>query len=302
MSNFEKIESGTDCVPFVKLYGVRGFDPDKVFDCGQCFRFLKLEGSRHETEWAGPAFGKFISVAKDGDTLTVYNSDEKDFGEIWLHYLGLDADYEAMDADIVSRSQTPALGNAVAYGNGIRILRQEAWETLCSFIISQNNNIPRIRGLVGALCRACGEKIDTTGMENHGAAGDIYSFPSAEKVNALGEEALKEMKMGFRAGYIASVAADVASGACDFSAVRSAPDTAAASMILQKLRGVGPKVAACALLFGFERIDAFPVDVWIKKVIAKYFPGDFKADILGPYAGLAQQYLFYYERYMGGEN
>jgi len=299
--NYEKLTEGHESVDFVRLENVQYFDADMIFDCGQCFRFLPVDGTSHQKEWAGAAFGRFISVAQDDTVVTIYNTNADEFHRIWERFLSLDEDYSVYGRDITSRSDSQALGNAIEYGKGIRILKQDSWETLCSFIISQNNNIPRIRGLVDRLCREAGKKIDTTGMREHGAVGDVYSFPGAEEVDALGEDKLKEMKMGFRAGYIASVALDIVSGKCSLESVAKANDTQSASKMLETLRGVGPKVAACALLFGFGRLDAFPIDVWIKKVIAKYFPGEFSADMLGPYAGVAQQYLFYYERYLGGE-
>ena len=281
-------------VPFARLTGVEYFSTEAVFDCGQAFRFLPVENSKHECEYAGVAFGKYISVAQDGDTLTVYGASEDDLEKIWIPYLGLDFDIDSARNDILSRSDNPALREAVEYGKGIRILRQEKWETLCSFIISQNNNIPRIRGLIGTLSKDLGERIETS-------AGEFYSFPSAEAVAAAGVDALHEMKLGFRASYIHDAATRVASGEIDLEAVASAETTAEAAEMLMKIKGVGPKVAACTLLFGFDRTDAFPVDVWVKRVIEKYFPAPFDAASLGSYAGLAQQYLFYYERYLGGQ-
>ncbi len=281
-------------VPYAKLCGIEYFSTEAVFDCGQAFRFLPVENSAHECEYAGVAFGKYISVAQDGDTLTIYGATEDDLEKIWIPYLGLDFDIDTARSDILSRSYNPALREAVEYGKGIRILRQEKWETLCSFIISQNNNIPRIRGLIGTLSKALGERIESP-------SGEFYSFPSAESVASAGVDALREMKFGFRAPYIYDAATKVASGEVDLEAVASAETTAEAAEILMKIKGVGPKVAACTLLFGFDRTDAFPVDVWVKRVIEKYFPAPFDAASLGAYAGLAQQYLFYYERYLGGQ-
>ena len=266
-------------------------DPDKTFDCGQCFRFEKTEETRHESEWGGVAFGRRVSFAKDGDKLYVYNSTERVFNEIWRRYLDLDTDYLAIDRDILSRSDSEALKNAVSFGHGIRILRQEPWEAVCSFIISQNNNIPRIKKIVRTLCERAGERID---------GSEEYSFPTASAVEELGVEGLFDLKTGFRAKYIYDAASKVASGGLDLEEVLKMT-SAEASEALCTVKGVGPKVAACSLLFGFGKYDAFPVDVWIKKAIGKYFPGEFDASRLGPYAGVAQQYLFYYERYLGGE-
>ena len=295
-TEFGVTEKGT---PFVKIKNPGYFDVGAVFDCGQAFRFMPIESSEHALEFGGVAFGKYVSVAQDGDDVTVYGADVEDFGKIWINYLGLDFDIEAARGDILSRSDNPALRDAVEYGKGIRILRQEAWETLCSFIISQNNNIPRIRGLISTISRNLGERIECpVGLAER--AGEVYAFPTPEAIVGAGVDALREMKFGFRAPYIFDAAEKVASGELDLRAVREARTTAEAAEMLMTVRGVGPKVAACTLLFGFDRTDAFPVDVWVKRVIEKYFPAPFDAASLGAYAGLAQQYLFYYERYLGG--
>lgn len=288
---FGATERGT---PFARFEGLEYFDVNAVFDCGQAFRFLPVDGTAHECEYGGVAFGRYVSVAQDGDTVTLYGTDEEDLKNIWIPYLGLDFDIESARKDILSRSDNIALREAVEYGKGIRILRQDKWETLCSFIISQNNNIPRIRGLIGTLSKALGERVESP-------AGEFYSFPTPEAIVGAGVDALRGMKFGFRAPYVYDAAEGVASGRLDLEAVASAKTTAEAADMLMTVKGVGPKVAACTLLFGFDRTDAFPVDVWVKRIIEKYFEPPFDAASLGAYAGLAQQYLFYYERYLGGQ-
>ena len=290
-------------LPVVRLEGVRGFDTAKVFDCGQCFRFDPVSGSKHEIEFAGCALGKYVSIAQDGETLYIYNSTAADFDNIWRTYLGLDRDYDEIDRDILFRGNNPALADAIKKASGIRILKQEPWEAVCSFIISQNNNIPRIKKLVAALSRASGKRVDVSLMEGHIAdahkevEGNFYSFPTPEAVNSLGISALADLKMGFRAKYIFDATEKWLSGAVDPDFLASA-DTSSCIEHLCAVKGIGVKVASCALLFGFAKLDAFPIDVWIKKVIAKYFNEDFEPSALGSYAGIAQQYLFYYERYL----
>ncbi|MGM9642290.1 MAG: DNA-3-methyladenine glycosylase family protein [Eubacteriales bacterium] len=286
-----KFGKADDGRAFARLENTEFFDTAAVFDCGQAFRFLPVENSGHACEYAGVAFGKYISVAQDGDTVTVYGTDESDFYSVWVPYLGLDFDISGARADILSRSDNPALALAVEYGKGIRILRQERWETLCSFIISQNNNIPRIRSLIGTLSKALGDEV----------CDGVYSFPTPEAICNAGVDALREMKLGFRAPYVMDAAEKVASGTLDLDAVKNAKTTAEAANMLMTVKGVGPKVAACTLLFGFDRTDAFPVDVWVRRVIEKYFAPPFDAAALGPYAGLAQQYLFYYERSLSNQ-
>ena len=287
----------------VQLSGVEHFSPELVFDCGQSFRFDRVEGSRHESQFSGVAHGKYISIAKDGDSVFIYNTDEEEFEKVWRVYLGLDRDYSEINSSILSLSKNPALADAVQKSSGIRILRQDSWEALCSFIISQNNNIPRIKGLISSLSAKCGVECDTRGMEDYIAtahisvAGATHSFPTPESVVNLGEEGLKALKTGFRARYIHDAAQRVLSGQTVLSDI-DGMETKAAIDELCKICGVGPKVASCALLFGHSKLDAFPVDVWIKKVISKYFDDDFTPESLGQYAGVAQQYLFYYERFL----
>lgn len=287
-------------LPVLEISGKELPDPEKTFDCGQCFRFEKIADSKHESEWGGVAHGRYVSFAVDGGKLYVYNSTEEEFNKIWFDFLDLGTDYGLVKQDILSRSDSEALKKAVNFGSGIRILRQDPWETLCSFIISQNNNIPRIKKLVTTLSERSGTPIDTNNMLSHGSNGIDYAFPAAPSVEALGIDELAGLRTGFRAKYIYDAAKRVSDGSLDVEKVLSLP-TAEASELLCTVKGVGPKVAACTLLFGFGKHDAFPIDVWIKRAVEKYFGSGFDPSHLGAYAGVAQQYLFYYERYLGGE-
>ena len=292
-----------DGVSTVVVHSTDIFDVGKVFDCGQSFRFDPVTNTEHDVEFAGCAYGKYISVAMTGSDVYIYNVTLDEYESLWSSYLGLDRDYANINADILSLSDNAALADAVLRASGIRILRQEPWEAICSFIISQNNNIPRIKKLVAALCYAAGDEIDVLGMEKHVADahkaqnGHFYSFPSPERVLGLGVSGLAEIKMGFRAKYVYDAAEKMTNGSIDLSLLENA-DTDECIKHLCSVKGIGPKVASCALLFGFSKLDAFPVDVWIKKVMAKYFSEDFEPQDLGKYAGIAQQYLFYYERYL----
>ena len=287
----------------VILHRVELFDVSKIFDCGQCFRFDPVMDSVHEKEFAGCAFGRYISVAQDGNTVYIYNTTLEEYESIWKSFLGLDRDYEEINESILSLSDNPALTDAVESSSGIRILKQEPWEAICSFIISQNNNIPRIKKLVAALSFACGDEVDVSAMEGHIAnahkeqKGHFYSFPSPERVLSLGISGLAELKTGFRAKYIYDAAEKMTRGEIDLELL-DRDNTEVCVKHLCTVKGIGPKVASCALLFGFAKLDAFPIDVWIKKVMAKYFDSDFDPATLGEFAGIAQQYLFYYERYL----
>ena len=299
-SNTKHIEK----MPVFRISGIKNFSVDKIFDCGQCFRFNKVQNSLHEVEYSGIAFGKFVSFAQDGDELFIYNSTEEEFYSVWKHYLALDMDYNFIEDDILAASDSMALRQAVEYSRGIRILNQENWEAVCSFIISQNNNIPRIKKIIENLSAKCGARVVIPKEAENHVCGESSNcaFPTPEQILELGIDGLVELKTGFRAKYIYDAASKVVSGEVDYDIIY-ALSTQEAINYLCRVKGIGPKVASCALLFGFEKYDAFPVDVWIKRVISKYFASvdapEFAPAALGEYAGIAQQFLFYYERYGG---
>ena len=271
----------------VDISGVVSLSVADTFDCGQCFRFENREGY---TE--GVAFGRYIRIFQDGDKITLCNSDISDYENIWRSFLALDEDYDAVKRDIGEHFGIygDTIFSAMERAGGIRILRQDPWEALCSFIISQNNNIPRIKKIIRALSEKYGEGFEAMG-------GKYFGFPAAAALAQAGEDELRACGTGFRAGYILDAAKKVAAGEMDFEKVRgkSGGDDA---KDLCTIKGVGPKVAACTLLYGFHKTAAFPIDVWIKRVLDKYYPDGIDINTLGDYAGIAQQYLFYYERYI----
>ncbi len=262
---------------------VAGSDIDlyKTFDCGQCFRFEAEEGGC----FTGVAFGRRLdirAVGEDGFFIADMTIDE--FDSRYADFFDLKRDYEGIRKDLQSRGVVP---QAVENGRGIHILRQDFWETLCSFIISQNNNIPRIKKIIASLCSLLGEE----------TADGVYTFPSAERVAEAGEAGLAPIRAGFRARYIADAAEKTASGLLDADALRKAGLDEAVKTLCT-VKGVGPKVAGCVALFSLGYMEAFPVDVWIKRVLGRYYAPDFDYRSFGEYAGLAQQYLFYNERYI----
>ena len=257
-------------------------DIRKTFDCGQCFRFAPDGGG-----YTGVAFGRVLHVTQDGGSIMLHGVDRAAYEAVWADYVDLARDYEAL-SDAFCGDE--ALRTAYAFSRGIRILAQDPWETLCSFILSQNNNIPRIRKIIASLCERFGAPI---------AGTPFYAFPTAERLAEAGMEGLAEIRCGFRAKYVADAAARVASGALDLEALRK-QSYEAAKAALMTVYGVGAKVADCVLLFSLGFYEAFPVDVWVKKVIAKYYGEGFDGRRFGAYAGVAQQYLFYYERSLSG--
>lgn len=276
---------------WLTVEGIGDFSVFKTFDCGQCFRFDPVAEPTYKYEVEGIAFGKFVRFGENGDGKLYVYSSEEDFYNVWLPYLSLDCDYNAVNKKILSAlSGNDALHmeRAAKASQGIRILRQDPWETLCSFIVSQNNNIPRIKKIIAAICEKYGERIEGG-----------YSFPSPESLRNAGEDAIFELKTGFRAKYIYDAAFKVSSGELSLDNVLNAQTYKEAESLLTSIKGVGPKVCACTLLFGFQRLDAFPIDVWIKRVIETRFENGLDHTLFGEYAGIAQQYLFYFERYVG---
>jgi N-glycosylase/DNA lyase len=256
------------------------FDIERTLDCGQCFRFDKDEkGTFH-----GVAFGKYLRFEKSKNgVIFIPNMSKTEFETRFMSFLALDVDY----CEIVNQiSFDETLKNSINDSLGIHIMNQEPWETLCSFIISQNNNIPRIKKIVSSLCNLCGETIEGC---------DMRAFPNAEAVYSLGIDGLAPIKSGFRSKYIYSAAEAVVSGKINFDDIRKM-DYPTAKKQLMTIKGVGPKVADCVLLFGLGFTEAFPIDVWIKRVISKYYGDGFTPDYFGKYAGIAQQFLFYSER------
>jgi len=288
-----------DGLPYITVAGIGTYSVRKTFDCGQCFRFDEIPSS-HECEVAGVAYGRYIRIIQDiPDEITIVGSTDDDFENIWKHYLALDVDYDSINRGIISAfaDGTPEYDHmraAVEASSGIRILRQEPWEALCSFIVSQNNNIPRIKKIIRAMSEAYGEKIVI------GEAVE-YGFPTAQALADAGIDAIFDLRTGFRAKYIHDCAVKCSNGTLNYDSVIENKDFDSCVEMLEQINGVGPKVAACALLFGFGKTEAFPIDVWIKRVIKDRFPSGLDPAIFGNHAGIAQQYLFYYERVLASK-
>lgn len=264
----------------VRFHAGSDFDPKKIFECGQCFRWESLGRDSYQ----GVALGRLLKVWRDGDDICV-NATAEQFESIWREYFDLDLDYARVRERV---SIDGYMKRACDYGAGIRILRQDGWEALCSFIISQCNNIPRIKGIVERLCAFAGEGKYQDGQE-------FFAFPSAGAVARLDEQELRVIRAGFRTPYIIDAARKVDSGELDLEKLARAA-TQEALAALKGVKGVGDKVAGCVMLFGMHHTQAFPVDVWMKRAISEHYGGKLSPDVFGPYAGIAQQYMFYYAR------
>ena len=254
------------------------FNLKQTFECGQCFRFDEISDNCFE----GIAFNKHIVILQDKDKIILKNVSKEDFDSIWKNYFDLDLKYNDIKKELSKVSNN--MRQACDFAPGIRILHQDPWEALCSFIISQNNNIPRIKGIVSRFCENFGEHIN----------GNYYAFPKPEVIKDLTIEDLAPLKSGFRAKYIIDAAKKVANKDVDMEKVKTM-DIDTARQELQKINGVGTKVAECTLLYGFHRLEAFPIDVWMKRAMQVLFPDNTPKDF-GKYAGIAQQYIFHYSR------
>ncbi len=269
-------------------YSVRGsdilvsetdFNLDETLDCGQAFRWKRVP-TDYECTYEGHFVNDALKVSqtKKGEFI-FHDVTESDFLEKWVDYFDFKTDYSELKR-IFSEDET--LSKACSFAGGIRLLRQDSWESLISFIISQNNNIPRIKGIIDRLCGHYGGR-----------------FPKPEELYIETPDTLSYLRSGFRAKYIADASARVAGGATNLHDIAAMPIEDARTE-LKKIHGVGPKVAECVLLFGMHRTEAFPVDVWIKRVLTEYYPEGFPK-FAKENAGIAQQYLFHYIRSIKAE-
>ncbi len=261
------------------------FEPDKIADSGQCFRWTKIA----ENTWRILAGKDCLYLVLQEDGSWDLDCTKEEYGRFWRDYFDLGEDYRSIRKRIDPK-QDPFLKKAAEHEKGIRILRQDPWEMLITFIISQNRNIPAIRRSVELLCACCGErKTDTRGAE-------YAAFPDPEAVAALSEKDLSECSLGYRCGYVHAAAEAVAGRKIDLEQLTAASgaETMAA---LTGLYGVGIKVASCVSLFGLHHTDAFPVDVWMKRILAEQYPDGYPYEKYSPYNGIYQQYLFAYYRH-----
>ena len=271
------------------LEGAQSFNVNHIFDCGQCFRWIKQQ----DGSYIGVAKNKVVKVASSNNNITIFNTNLQEFFSVWEDYFDLKADYGQYMKRL---SFDKTMEKAISGGNGIRILRQDTFEALISFIISASNNIPRIMKIVDSLCALYGEEIEFEGKT-------YYSFPDAEKLRGVTAEDLAPIRSGFRAKYIADAVEKVLNGTVQLEKLKDMPREEARKHLMQ-INGVGPMVADCVLIFGAGRLDVFPVDTWIDKAMKNLYPEACKGvnvrqageNLFGDICGLAQQYIFYYAR------
>lgn len=280
------------------LKDMEDFQPEHIFECGQAFRWRKEEDDSYTTI----AFNRILNVRREGGDIVLSPTNREDFHRIWYNYFDLDRDYNEIKEEL---SKDEILKQATKFGHGIRILNQDPFEMIISFIISANNQIPRIKKAIECIAENYGEKIPTRGQYQ---GEDFYSFPSPEKLSqALAEDLREICRVGFRDKRIVESAKMVAAGDIDMEEIFHMTRDQGKETLMA-LPGVGPKVSDCILLFGFNKDQAFPVDVWVKRVMEHFYLkedtnvkkiGYHGARLFGDLAGFAQQYLFYYARELG---
>jgi N-glycosylase/DNA lyase len=284
----------TDLGGAVKVQGIKDFYLPHIFECGQCFRWNEQE----DGSYIGAANGKILHIEQTEDEVIFKNSSIEDFNEIWIDYFDLNRDYGEIKK-VLSR-EDPILKEAIKYSWGIRILKQDVWETLISFVISANRGIAMIKKSIELLCQEYGNFIGVYKGRKY------YDFPKAEVLMNQNIERLREIiRTGYRSPYIVKGAIKAVEENIDLYGLKNYSTEEVRKVLLQ-FPGVGPKVSDCILLFSLGKYDVFPVDVWIKRVIEHiYFLGKeidikkvrlFGREKFGKWAGVAQQYLFYYAR------
>ena len=264
----------------VVFTGVTDYDLQRTFNCGQCFRWDMKDG-----RWQGFAGMYPCWIWMENQDMYVQClvdvTDERRFAEYLYHYLGLDMDYAQLKKQF---AQDETMKKAIEYAPGIRVLNQPFFETLLTFIISRNNNIPRIKKIVDAMAATYGTKV-----------GEMYAFPTAQQLKDVTVEQYNELRMGFRSKYIFDAVTKILSGEVDEKTIKEMDYPQAQKYIMQ-VKGVGPKVADCVLLFSCEQYESFPKDVWINRALAQMFPQGLPECIKG-LEGIAQQYIFHYARF-----
>ncbi len=268
------------------------FDLAKTADSGQAFRIKVIDGSHIELV----AYGRYLQIARTGKDTYALSCSENEFETIWRSYLDLDRDYEAIVNSIDKNDRY--LLEASEFGKGIRILRQDIFETTISYIISQRRSIPSITTSVERISKLCGKKIIAPKLDKlfvKPLCEEYYAFPSPEELYRLQFKELENTGVGYRAPYIARAAEEFASGKLDPESLNSLTDEELYKA-LTGMYGVGTKVANCIMLFAFARTGRFPVDVWIKRIEDRYYGGHFDYTAYPDTAGIMQQFMFYYER------
>lgn len=258
------------------------FSLEQICDSGQCFRMRQIS----ENRYALVAADKYLEITQEGRVVTFHCSEE-DFLFFWVLYFDLDSDYDGYISAINPRDKY--LLRAAEFGGGIRILRQDLWEMIISFLISQQNNIRRIRRCIENICRRYGQHLQTPD------GTEYYGFPSPQELACATEEELKECNLGYRAKYVLRAAQAVCAGEISLEKIAYMKQYKRAKKALLDIYGVGEKVADCICLFALHYTDAFPVDTHIQQALKAHYKRGFPNRRYHGIRGVLQQYIFYYE-------
>ncbi len=295
----------------IAVFDLGEYSLSDTFECGQAFRYEKITDSSDYIEYMTIIHGRILRVGQErAGELYFFTDDTEFFDTVIAPYFSLETDYIKIRDGIKAKTNSDWLKAAADCSSGIAILKQEPWEALLSFIISQNNNIPRIRKIIRKICSYYGECLavkeglascplslceGAPSNEKCAGCGICHSFPTPKQI-LDDPEGLAEAKVGFRYRYILSAAERVLGGETNLDKIGGARSYDYTVSELKKITGVGDKVASCVALFGFGNLDAFPIDVWMKRAIDEYFDGQLDHTAFGRYAGVAQQYIFNYIR------
>lgn len=279
------------------LENVNSFELKDIFDCGQCFRWNEQE----DGSYTGVYGNNVLNVKKENSNIIFEGVCEDEIEKTVENYFDLNRDYEKIKEQLSQIDKNMQV--SIEYGKGIRILNQDLWETIISFIISANNNIPRIKGIIERLSKEYGNKIEYKGEK-------YYTFPTAEQLKNVTVEEYRKLGLGFRDIRLYETTKMILDKQIDLEAMKKNQNTIEVRNELLKLSGVGPKVADCILLFSdLKRFEVFPIDVWVRRVmndlyikqkdetkVSKKQIENIANKKFGDLAGLAQQYLFYWRR------
>lgn len=277
----------------VIMQNVKNFNIKQIAECGQCFRWKRVS----DMDYIGVAHERVIEVIQKDDSVTILNCSKEDFDNIWLSYFDLARDYTSIKKKL---SQDKILKESVEYGYGIRILNQDPFEMLISFIISARNSIPIISKTIEKISKKYGNEIEYKGTK-------YYTFPKPLDLSKVTEENIKETGASFRSKYIVDTINNIINNpdeTYDLQFIEGLEDDECHKE-LQKFKGVGSKVADCIMLFSMKKSSAFPVDVWVKRAMIYFYGAEdaslnkiriFARNKFKELSGFAQQYLFYYAR------
>lgn len=271
----------------------QSFNPIHIFECGQCFRWNKQE----DGSYIGIVRNNVLKVEEKEDNIIITGNCEEDIKQLCEDYFSLDEDYEKIKENLSKIDDN--LKTSIKFGEGIRILHQDLWETIISFIISANNNIPRIKGIIERISKKYGKKIIFEEKE-------YYTFPTVKELSRATVEELRNLGLGFRDVRVFETTRKIYIKEADLEELKKEKDICKIEELLLSLPGVGPKVADCIMLFSLKKYQVFPIDVWVRRVMSElYFENkeqkpqkikEFVKNYYGERAGLAQQYLFYWRR------